>query len=313
MASGSVKAGYLGPAGTNTDEALRTIDELETAERVPLGSIREVVESVESGGVSVGLVPIENSIEGSVSDTVDLLVFEKQLQIRREVVRPVDLNLVGAPGLALADITEVVSYPVAVNQCRRSLRELLPGAQFAAANSTAEAVQIVAAEGGTRAAIGTRLSAEIYGLSVLADDVTDHPDAETRFVLVGSGVPEPTGFDKTSIVVFQEQDRPGWLLAILQEFAVRGLNLTRLESRPTKGALGEYYFIIDIEGHVADALLADALRGIKYRHGSVKFLGSYPRARHAGLFHEEEEEAAWAAAGAWVESLTAMVEPSRHT
>lgn len=300
--------GFMGPAGTNTHDALVAQTDLADADHVALGSIREVIESVESGVVDLGIVPLENSLEGSVSDTIDLLVFDKDVQIRREIVRPVDLHLIGRAGTILADVTEVVTYPVAAAQCRANLRRLVPNARLVAANSTADAAAVVARDGGSRVAVATRLAAELSGLTVLQEDLPDHMGSETRFVLLGRTVPPPTGFDKTSIAVFQYQDRPGSLLAILQEFAVRGLNLTRLESRPTRGPLGDYYFLIDIEGHLADALLADALRGIKYRHRSVKFLGSYPRARTEGLFHEEEEEAAWAAAGDWVAELGALLD-----
>lgn len=299
----SLRIGFMGPAGTNTHDALVAQEDLARADHVALGSIREVAEAVEGGDVDAGVVPLENSLEGSVADTIDLLVFDKDLQIRREIVRPVDLQLVGRPGLVLDEVTEVVTYPVAAGQCRANLRKLVPNAQLVAANSTGEAAAIVAESGGPRVAVATRLAAEMSGLAVLHADVPDHPGSETRFVILGRGVPEATGYDKTSIAVFQYRNQPGSLLAILQEFAVRGLNLTRLESRPTRGPLGDYYFLIDIEGHLADALLADALRGIKYRHRSVKFLGSYPRARREGLFHEVEEEAAWAAAGEWVGGL----------
>ena len=304
----TTRVGFMGPAGTNTHDALVAQADLADPDHVALGSISEVAEAVEAGDVDCGVVPLENSLEGSVADTIDLIVFDKDLQIRREIVRPVDLQLVGPPALVLDEVTEVVTYPVAAGQCRANLRKLVPNAQLVAANSTGEAAAIVARTGGNRVAVSTRLAAQMAGLVVLHEDIPDHPGSETRFVLLGRGVPPPTGFDKTSIAVFQYEDRPGSLLAILQEFAVRGLNLTRLESRPTRGPLGDYYFLIDIEGHLADALLADALRGIKYRHRSVKFLGSYPRARREGLFHEVEEEAAWAAAGEWVEGLADLVD-----
>ncbi|MBX7160933.1 MAG: prephenate dehydratase [Acidimicrobiia bacterium] len=304
----SRRIGYMGPAGTNTHDALVAAADLAATDHVALASIREVAEAVEAGDVDAGVVPLENSLEGSVADTIDLLVFDKDLQIRREIVRPVDLHLVGRSGVVLDDVTEVVTYPVAAGQCRANLRKLVPNAQVVAANSTAEAAALVARSGGDRVAVSTRLAAEMSGLAVLHEDLPDHPGAETRFVLIGRGVPPATGYDKTSIAVFQYQDRPGSLLAILQEFAVRGLNLTRLESRPTRGPLGDYYFLIDIEGHLADALLADALRGIKYRHRSVKFLGSYPRARREGIFQEMEEEAAWAAAGEWVDDLGRLLD-----
>lgn len=306
----AVRIGYLGPPGTNTEAALRTQDDLAGAEVVPLATIQEVVEAVEGRSVGLGLVPIENQIEGSVNVTLDLLAQRPDLLIRREIITVVDMTLIGRAGTRLGEVEEVLSHPHATAQCRHTAQKLMPRATFVATNSTAEAVQRVAedASPGRRVAIGPRIAAELYDVDVLHDDVADYPGAETRFVLLGHGVPPRTGADKTSIVCHLGVDRPGSLLAILQEFAARGLNMTKIESRPTKGSLGEYWFFIDIEGHLADALVQDALRGLRYRFGSVHFLGSYPRARRIGVFHEQEEEAAWAQAGDWVTSLVSDME-----
>jgi prephenate dehydratase len=255
------------------------------------------------------MVAIENSIEGSVNATLDTLAFESTLLIQREVVLSVSLNLLGKRGAALGEIASVVSFPHALAQCRDWLAVKLPDAEIVAANSTAEAVQTVASTKKKGiAAIGTRLAAELYGLDVVARDIEDHADNETRFVVLGRGVPAPTGHDKTSIVCFQSQDRPGSLLAILQEFAARAINLTKLESRPTKKRLGHYCFVIDLEGHVADELVADVLRNLAAKQAEVKFLGSYPAAETE--WSEARRTAAgkaWRDATAWVASLRDQV------
>jgi prephenate dehydratase len=306
----ALRVGYLGPPGTNTEAALRTQQDLAGADVVSLVTIPDVIEAVETRAVDLGLVPIENQIEGSVNVTLDLLAQRPDLLIRREIITVVDMTLIGETGTRFSDVVEVLSHPHATAQCRQTVQKLMPQATFVATNSTAEAVQAVAQDSGerSRVAIGPRIAAEVYDVDVLYDDVADYPGAETRFVLLGHGVPARTGADKTSIVCHLGVDRPGSLLAILQEFAARGLNLTKIESRPTKGSLGEYWFFIDIEGHLADALVQDALRGLRYRFGSVHFLGSYPRARRLGVFHEQEEEAAWAQAGDWVTSLVSDME-----
>jgi prephenate dehydratase len=304
-----MRVAFLGPPGTFTEEALLSDPELAGHEPVSLASIPEVIASVERGEAAWGVVPVENSIEGSVNITLDALAFESDLLIQSEIVRPVSLNLVARRGTALADVSTVVSFPYATGQCREWLTRTLPGVEIAASNSTAGAVEKV---GRSRArglaAIGTKLAAELYGLSVLAEDIEDHPENATRFVVVGRGIPPPTGHDKTTIVCFQREDRPGSLLAILQEFAARAINLTRLESRPTKTGLGRYCFVIDCEGHVADELLADALRNLAAKHGRVKFLGSYPAA--ATEDGRERRRAAgqrWREAVRWVEELRGEV------
>jgi prephenate dehydratase len=180
----------------------------------------------------------------------------------------------------LDEITNVLSFPHAIAQCKDWLSNNLPNAVTEAANSTADAAkQISDKSQNAFAAIGTERAANAYGLEILVGGIQDHSDNETRFVLVATdGVPSPTGYDKTSIVVFQDADRPGSLLGILQEFAARSLNLTRLESRPTKKGLGNYCFLIDLEGHISDEVVADCLKKLHMKNGSVKFLGSYPAA-----------------------------------
>lgn len=296
--------GYLGPAGTNCEEALRSQSDLEMFDPLPCVTITDVISAVAQDEVDRGIIPIENSVEGTVNVAVDCLAFQDNLVIEREIVRPVSMQLVAQPGTTLADIKEVTSHPHAIAQCRTRLSELLPGTRIIAANSTAEAAQDVAKNAGAhRSAVSTALAAETYGLDTLVSDIGDRPDAETRYVLLGREVPKRTGADKTSIAVFLAENSPGSLLSILQEFAVRELNLTKIESRPMKGRLGEYFFMIDFEGHLADAFVRDALRDLHYRFGKVRFLGSYPRARGSARFEKEKEEARWAAAGSWIEDL----------
>lgn len=301
---------YLGPHGTFTEEALLTQEDLAGGEYVPQRSVPDVIAAVERGEFDGGLVPIENMIEGSVAVTLDTLAFETDLLIQREVDLPISLCLAARPGTALADVKSVVSFPHASAQCRGWLARTLPAADVRASNSTAEAAQEVArARAAGRAAICTARAAEMYGLDILAHDVEDHPENETRFVLVGRGIPAPSGHDKTSIVCFQREDRPGSLLAILQEFAARAINLSKLESRPTKRGLGDYCFFIDCEGHVADELIADALRNLAAKYGEVKFLGSYPVGgpQEANVARRRAASRAWRDASEWVDGLRGQI------
>lgn len=309
----SRRIGFLGPPGTFTEEALLTQADLAEAELVALAGIEDVLAAAEAGGIDLGFVPIENSIEGTVNVTLDTLIFETDLLIQREVVLPVSLNLLVPPGLALADVRHVLSMPHATAQCRKFLARVLPGAELLAANSTAEAVRVVGEERPpATAALGTALAAKLYGLELLARDVEDHPDNETRFVLVAPGsIPAPTGHDKTSIVCFQHADRPGSLHGILGQFSARDLNLTKLESRPTKRSLGDYCFIIDLEGHVDDEVVADCLHDLHAQLAGVKFLGSYPRAGEHGPAIRRDADAKWRAATTWIASLRAKVRPAR--
>jgi prephenate dehydratase len=300
---------FLGPPGTFTEEALFTQADLASAELVALRTMPEVLAATAAGDVDYGFVAIENSIDGTVHESMDGLVFEHSLLVQREVVIPVQLNLIAPPGTSIDDVRHVVSFPKAIAQCRGFLADSLPAAEVVAANSTAEAVQEVADKrpDGT-AAVGPALAAKLYGLEVIAADIEDHPDNETRFVLLAArGIPKPTGHDKTSIVCFQHSDHPGSLHAILGQFSARAINLTKLESRPTKKGLGDYCFIIDLEGHVADEVIADCLRDLHAQLASVKFLGSYPAAGEHGAAIRREADAAWRAADDWVTSLREQV------
>jgi prephenate dehydratase len=305
-----VQVAYFGPAGTFTEEALLTQADLAAADRTPFTPVPEVIAAVERGDADGGVVPIENMIEGSVSVTLDTLAFDSDLLIQREIDLPVSLNLCARPGVGLGDIRTVVSFPHALAQCRGYLANKLPGAEGRASNSTSDAAREVSKSKRTDlAAICNALAAEIYGLDVLATEVEDHPENQTRFVLVGRGVPAPTGHDKTSIVCFQRADRPGSLLSILQEFAARAINLTKMESRPTKRGLGDYCFFMDFDGHISDEVVADALRNLAAKQAEVKFLGSYPVAgpAEAGVARRQAAGKAWKSAAAWVETLRAQV------
>ena len=302
------RVGYLGPRGTFAEEALLGQRDLAAGTTVPFRTVPEVLTAVERGDVDGGLVPIENSIDGTVTVTLDTLAFDTDLLVQREIDLPISLHLCAKPGTRLEDLTVVVSHPSPFGQCRTWLARKLAHVDLEAANSTAEAARQVAESLRTDvASIGTAHAARLYGLTVLASEIEDHPENETRFVLVGRGVPAPTGHDKTSIVCFQREDRPGSLLAILQEFAARALNLTKLESRPTKRGLGQYCFFIDFEGHVSDELVADCLRNLAAKQAEVKFLGSYPVAGEAGPARRQAATEAWRSASEWVEALRAQV------
>jgi prephenate dehydratase len=299
---------FFGPAGTFTEEALLSQDDLAARDRVALSSIPDVIAAVETGECEVGVVPIENAIEGSVSVTLDTLAFESDLLIQREVDLPISMALFAKPGTKLSDVRQVLSFPIAAAQCRGFLRTKLPDAAFAAANSTADAAATVARSRRTdQAAIGNPLAAKLHGLKVLAREIEDHPENQTRFVLVGRGIPAPTGHDKTTIVCFQRADRPGSLLAMLQEFAARSINLTKLESRPTKRSLGDYCFFIDFEGHVAEELVADCLRTLSAKVAHVKYLGSYPLAGADAPARRSAVTKAWRDADRWVRELREQV------
>lgn len=302
------RVGFLGPHGTFAEEALRTQPDLAAGEAVPFRDVPHVITAVEQGEVDVGLVPIENSIEGSITVTLDTLAFDTELLVQREVDLPVSLHLCAPRGTKMRDITTVVSHPNPLGQTRMWMAKHLPDAVAVAANSTAEAArQVAKSRKKGMASIGTREGAANAGLTILASDIEDHPENQTRFVLVGYGVPAPTGHDKTSVVCFQRQDRPGSLLAILQEFAARAINISKLESRPTKRDLGDYCFFIDFEGHVDDELVADALRSLAAKQAKVKFLGSYPVAASDGHARRKAATKAWRDANAWLDGVRAQI------
>ena len=309
---GALRVAYLGPPGTFTEQALVEhlgLVESPGSEISPFGSVEEVVEATAAGNFDIGFVPIENSIEGTVNATLDSLVFDCDLLIQREVIMDVHLDLMAVPGTDLTDIERVLSFPHASAQCRNFLSRRLTQAEVLATNSTAEAARVVGTNRLARtAALAPTLSASLYGLEVIASSVEDHPDNQTRFfALARAGIPPVTGHDKTSIVCFQSSDKPGSLHSILGQFAARGINLTKLESRPTKRSLGAYCFIVDMEGHLADEVVADCLRDLHAMLARVKFLGSYPAAGEKSTIRRREAVQAWQAADEWVATLRGQI------
>jgi len=276
------KIAYLGPRGSFAEAALRssTVYAAGGIDAVPVKSVLHALDAVRNGDVSAALVPIENSVEGSVTITLDELASGKRLVITNEVVLPVEFSLLVRQGTKLSDIRTIGTHPHAQAQVRSWLSANLPDADVIPAMSTsAAAAALVGDSPAFDAAIGQVLNAEIYGLEILADKIGDSSDAHTRFVIVElpGDLPAPTGADKTTLSVFQRDNHPGGLLEILTEFAVRGINLARIESRPTKKTLGDYYFSLDFEGHVNDLRVEEALMGLHRVCLDIRFLGSYPR------------------------------------
>jgi prephenate dehydratase len=270
---------YLGPEGTFSEAALRTLPAADRAEHLACVSVADALDAVRRGDAAGAVVPLENSVEGSVAETLDELAGGELLQIVREILVHVSFALMARPGTNLAEVETVTTMPHAEAQVRGWLRRELPHARFVPAPSTADGARAVAA-GTADAAVAAPLAAERYRLSVLAEDIADSPGAVTRFVLAAKPgpPPPPTGADRTTVMAFIAEDHPGALLELLTEFAVRGVNLTRIESRPTGVGLGRYYFSIDAEGHVSQARVAEALAAIRRECADVRFLGSYPRA-----------------------------------
>jgi prephenate dehydratase len=301
---------YLGPEGTFAEQALRTLPAAERGTRTPARSVPEALDAVRSGDADAALVPLENSIGGAVGVTLDEMVAGDPLVITREVVLPVEFVLAARPGVRLADVTSVAAHPQASTQCRGWLRDHLPDAVVVDVLSNAAAAGS-AAQGQYDAAICAPIGAAGHRLAVLADKIADHDDAVTRFVLVARPGPPspPTGDDVTSLAVYISHDRVGALLGVLMELAVRGVNLTRIESRPTGEALGRYAFFLDCTGHVADDRLGEALAGLHRVCAEVRFLGSYARHRWTGGAREEttapagQSDVDYADAAAWLRRL----------
>ncbi len=303
------RVGFFGPHGTFTEEALASVGELADCEHVAYATIPDVLRAAESREVDLGVVPIENSIEGTVSATLDHLVFDSDLLIQLEMVLDIHLFLLAPPGTRLEEVRSVVSFPHASAQCRRFVHERLGDAEVLPANSTADAARLVGERRPPHtAAIAPRLSARLYGLEVLAEAIEDYGGNQTRFLAVGEArVPPPTGHDKTSIVCFQAADHPGSLHEILGQFSARSLNLTKIESRPTKQGLGDYCFVIDLEGHVSDEVVGDCLRELRAGLPGCKFLGSYPAAGEHALARREAVSSARHQAGEWLSGIRRLV------
>ena len=271
---------YLGPEGTFTEAALRTVPAASRADLQPQPTVVAALDAVRTGAADGAVVPIENSVEGSVTVTLDELAAGDPLLITREMAMPVRFALLARPGRDPFAVRTIATHPHAAAQCRRWLEAHHPDAEVVPVASTAQAAAIVAAPDSVYdAAIAAPIAAEHYRLAVLEHEIGDNPDAETRFVLVSRPGPVPprTGSDKTSLVAFIRDDHPGALMEVLDEFALRGVNLTRIESRPTRAALGRYCFSIDCEGHLDDARVGEALMGLRRICADVRFLGSYAR------------------------------------
>jgi prephenate dehydratase len=285
------RVGYLGPEGTFSEEALLAAAPAPTVQPVALQSIYDAVLAVREGDVEWAIVPIENSLDGSVTVTLDLLADdEMEVQIVGETLLRVRHSLISAVPIDLGEIDTVMTHPQVPGQCARLLRGELAHAAVLPASSTAEAVRSVVQDGRPRtAALGTVLAAEIYGGTVLREGVEDHDDNETRFVWLARrglsrALPELRGAGETwnTSVLFwgSGTDHSGWLVRCLDEFALREVNLTKIESRPRRGRIGSYMFFADLSGRAADEHLAAGIAGLRERATEVRVLGSYRAAQH---------------------------------
>lgn len=274
--------GFLGPRGTFTQMALDAWSGSHGREQVPYATVDAALEALRADEIDAAMVPIENSVEGGVSATLDALATGEPLVVVGEVLVPVTFVLCARPGMPLGSVRAVGTHSHAWAQVRGWVGAHLPGASYVPTMSTAAAAATLGAAGEPMfdAAVCAPVAAHNEGLEVLAQDIGDNRAAVTRFVLVSrpGTMPEPTGADKTTVVLFQRDDHPGGLLELLEQFAVRGVNLTRLESRPTGEGMGAYSFSIDFEGHLQDARVGETLMGLKRVCADVRFLGSYPRA-----------------------------------
>jgi prephenate dehydratase len=278
-----MRLGYLGPPGTFSEEAARAA--AETAELVPFGSIHEAVLAVDRGAVDRTLVPVENSLEGGVTATLDALAWDAhETVILGETVLAIRNCLIAREPIALDAIEAVISHPQPLAQCARFLRSEVPGAAVRAAASTADAVRTVSESHEPWAALGPHGAAERYGCRVLREEIDDEPGNTTRFVWLGRAGSPPLHADgagawKTSVVFAGAGDaQPGWLVRCLSEFAFRGVNLTKIESRPRRGRLGHYLFHVDMEGRVDEPSVADAVGALDAHCEEVRLLGTYPAA-----------------------------------
>lgn len=269
---------FLGPPGTFGEEAaLRVAALTADAELLPFPSHAAVAAAVESGMAELGVVAIENSINGSVAETLDILIHETTLEIQSELVLPIEHNLIVRPGTRADQVRVIYSHTQALGQCRRFLDRCFPKAQAEAALSTAEAAAMVMKGEGDAAAISTLRAAELVGAEVLARGIQDTSSNVTRFLVLGRGQQLPTGRDRTSIAFTFAEDRPGSLASVLNAFAGAGINCSKIESRPTRATFGEYVFLIDFEGHAEEPAGKAVLDQIRPLCAMLKVFGSYPR------------------------------------
>lgn len=270
---------FLGPPGTFSEEAALAYAAslADAATFLPLASIPAVVTAIETDAATVGVLPIENLLEGSVNYTLDLLIHETSLKIAGEIVIPIRQYLAARPGVHLSEAKVLYAHPQSLGQCRRFVERCLPGVATVASLSNSAALSEALADERPAVAITTRRAAELTGAAILARDIADHPGNATRFVVLAQSDAPPTGDDKTSFCFGFTEDRAGTLVGALLELAQEQINMTKLESRPSKAVLGQYIFLVDINGHREDPHVARALERIRARTGMFKVFGSYPR------------------------------------
>ena len=299
---------YLGPAGTFCEQALLTMPGTAESDRVPAVSVDAALAAVRAGEVDAAMVPIENSVEGGVSATLDAVAHGDALQIVAEVLIPVTFQLAVRPGVqSLEDIKVISTHGHAWAQCRQWAEANIPGVRFVPASSTAAgAMGLLEEDCAYDAALCSPLVAQRNSITVLREGVEDNAGAVTRFILVTrpGAIPAPTGSDKTTAVVTLTDDHPGGLRELLDQFATRGVNLTRIESRPTGGGMGQYFFSVDLEGHLDEPRVADALAGAHRMSGDVRFLGSYASATPlSSPVPSHASRSAYIAAQEWIDRL----------
>ena len=308
MSASPVTYTFLGPEGTFTEAALMQVPGAGAATRIPASNVNAALDKVRDGSADAAMVPIENSVEGGVTATLDAIASGQELRIIREVLVPISFVLVARPGVAVSQIRRISTHGHAWAQCRLWVDANIPGAEYVPGSSTAASAMGLLEDGAhyDAAICAPIVAQEQPGLSVLAENIGDNPGAVTRFVLVSrpGRLPERTGADKTTVVVPLPEDRPGALMEILDQFATRGVNLSRIESRPTGQYLGHYFFSIDADGHIGDARVADALAGLHRISPATRFLGSYERAdaQSADVAPHTSDEA-FQAAHAWVGAI----------
>lgn len=298
---------YLGPVGTFTELALAQVPEAKGAKWHPVANVQEAIDNIISGHSARAVIPIENSIEGGVSATLDALAATEGIRIFGEYLVPVSFNLVARPGVALKDVVTVATHPVAYAQTHKWLAANLAGHSYLPATSTAAAAAaLLHADSIANAAVAASTITNHYDLKVIAKNIGEYKNAQTRFIQIGLAgkAPAATGRDKTSVIIEMPNDRPGALLEMLEQFAVRGVNLSRIESRPIGDRLGRYRFNVDAQGHIEDAAIAEALKGLHRFSPKVQYLGSYPRADKEKSVHEgNNSDVQFGDADAWFRSL----------
>ena len=297
---------FLGPVGTFTELALAQVKEAKNAKKISVNHVAEAIELVISGKAKRAIIPVENSIEGGVSATLDALAGTDKIRIYGEYLVPVSFNLVARPGTKLSDIKTIATHPVAYAQSRQWLLEKLPKHVHLPATSTAAAAAALLTSEQADAAIAAPTITNHHKLITLAKNIGENKQAQTRFIQIGlaGDLPKPTGADKTSVIVELPSDQPGSLLAMLEQFSTRGVNLTRIESRPIGDRLGRYRFNIDAEGHVLDESMGEALAGLHRFSPKVSFLGSYPRADKQQTKPEgNNSNGQYADASKWLEGI----------